>query len=201
MLRDIGRFAVAVVWHWQGLVTGGVITALVLLYVVVFDHQFSRETYLLLFLGIFLPMSGFLAWRDEHRKAELLDDRRRQQEKADEYAPLVDQGRKIMVKWVAASRPEPRVTVLGGNQTPPAEPQVDENAVQRAAAFDWLARVRAKLTEDFGPAVGSHFNLGKPADANLGVSEPREHEARVVALDKLIAGMRAGDLPVRVPRA
>jgi hypothetical protein len=89
MVHDIGRFIVAVVWHWQGLLTGGVITAALLLYVVGSGHELPRWRYLVLFLWNFFPMSCFLAWRDEHHQAQQLDDRRRQQEKADEYAPLL----------------------------------------------------------------------------------------------------------------
>jgi hypothetical protein len=194
MGKDIWRFIVAVVLHWKVLVTSSFITAVVVAYVAISKRDLAWSVYMVLFLGVYFFQSCFLAWRDEHSKAEQLDDRRRQQAKADEYAPLLDQGRKIMVKWVAASRRDPRVT----GRPAPAEPDVEGVAVQRAAAFDWLAHVRAKLTEDFGPAVGSHFNLGKPTDTNLGLSEPREHEARVLALDRLIDRLRAGTLPLRV---
>jgi hypothetical protein len=87
-----------------------------------------------------------------------------------------------MVKWVDAARPG----------------SAESNAEQRAAAFGWLEVVKAKLTEDFGAAVAGHFNLGKPATAALGLSEPMEHEARVVALDGLIGQLRLGLMPLRV---
>jgi hypothetical protein len=182
MLGDIRRFIVAVVQHWQGLLTGGIITAGVVLYVVVSGHNLARWIYLVLFLGIFFLMSCFLAWRDEHQRAELFHDRRRQQEKADEYAPLLHEGRKIMVTWVDPARPRSR----------------ESNADQRAAAFAWMEGVKAKLTEDFGSAVAEHFNLGKPPSVALGLSEPMEHEARVITLDHLIAQMRLGLLPLWV---
>jgi hypothetical protein len=69
MLGEVWRFIVAVIGHWQGLVTGGLITALVLGYVVVSGQQLPRWFYLVLFLAVFFPMSCFLAWRDEHRMA------------------------------------------------------------------------------------------------------------------------------------
>jgi hypothetical protein len=192
MVQDIGRFVVVVVRHWQGLLTGGAITGAVLVYVVSTGQELPRWFYLVLFLGIFFPMSCFQAWRDEHHQARQLDDRRRQQEKADEYAPLLQRGRDIRVKWVDAGR----------QRNPPTGPShewfVQENATQRAAAFDWLATVKALLEEDFGAAVATHFNLGKPASTALDVSEPMEHESRVVALDALIVNMRSGLLPLRV---
>ncbi|HSL49011.1 MAG TPA: hypothetical protein VK878_08075 [Candidatus Deferrimicrobiaceae bacterium] len=75
------------------------------------------------------PLSCFLAWRDQARfiravdaqretLARQLDDRRAQQDKADEYAPLLQQGRKIMVKWVAASLQEPPPEISFGDRSP-----------------------------------------------------------------------------------
>lgn len=112
-----------------------------------------------------------------------LDDRAKQQQKADEYASAVDSGRKIMVRWVDVSRKNDTAGI----------------ATERAAAFEWLKKVRAKLTTDFGSSVATRFNLGKPPDMNLGLSEPREHEARVVELAKLVSEMRSGQLPLHIP--
>jgi hypothetical protein len=38
------------------------------------------------------------------------------------------------------------------------------------------------------------------ADVSLGVSEPKEHEARMLMLDTLIRELRAGLLPLQVRR-
>jgi hypothetical protein len=183
MIADVVEFLATVVRHYHGLLTGGLIAALVVVYVGLSGHELAREIYLVLFL-VYFVISCFLTWRDEHRRARLFDDRQRQQEIADEYAPLVQQGRKIMVKWVDAARPASK----------------ESNAEQRAAAFAWLDVVRIKLADDFGAAVATHFNLGKPLTTDLGVSEPLEHQARVLALDDLIAQMRDGRLPLRVRR-
>jgi hypothetical protein len=182
MLGDAWRFIIGVFGHWQGYVTGGSITALVLLYEKISGHDLPRRLYLGLFVAVFFPLSCFFAWREQYRIALLVDDKARQHEKADEYAPLLQSGRKIMVKWVDASRPGSK----------------ESNAEQRAAAFTWLDTVRNNLDQDFGPAVAMRFNLGKPRDTNLGISEPREHEARVLELETLMREMRAGQLPVRL---
>lgn len=193
MAGEVRRFMLAVIGHWQGLATGGLITALVLVYVVVSGQQLARWFYLVLFLAIFLPMSCFLAWRDQARVARLLDDRDAQQEKAAEYAPRLQAGRKIVVKWMNV-----------GPALPPimdAADYIEKYDVQRAAAFAWLDDVKADLEADFGPDVAVRFNLGKPVGVALGVSEPEEHQARVLFLETLIGQMRDGSLHLRVGRA
>jgi len=201
MTTDVRQFVLAVVRHWQGYVTGGAVMALLAVYDAA-GGMLARWYYLVLFLAAFFPLSCFLAWRDQARLARQLDDRRAQQAKADEYAPLLQQGRRIMVKWVAASLQEPPPEISFGNRSPVfSELETGREAAiaeHRAAAFAWSAEVKAKVEGDFGPAVGVRFNLGKPASVALGVSEPEEHQARVVFLDGLIADMRAGLLPLRV---
>ena len=202
MLKDIRAFVVAVVRHWQGYVTGGVTMALLALYDAA-GGTLARWYYLMLFMAAFFPFSCFLAWRDQARLARQVDDRRAQQDKADEYAQLLQQGRKIMVKWVAASRQEAPAELSFGDDRSRVFIELDkarESAIaeQRAAAFAWLAEVKANIEADFGPAVGVRFNFGKPAIVALGVSEPEEHQARVVFFDGLIADLRAGLLPLRV---
>jgi len=182
-LTDIRDCAVAVFSYWQSYVTGGGITALAVLYEKVADRTLPRWTYLVLFLVVFVLMSFFLAWRDEHRLARQLDDRARQQQAADEYSPLIDKGRKIAVTWVSA------VKMTDG-------PAI---STQRAASFEWLKDVRSRLERDFGPAVGTRFNLGIPGGGPLGLSEPSEHQARVAELERLIREMREGSLHLRVP--
>ena len=117
--------------------------------------------------------------------ARELDDRRLQEEKADEYGELLDKGRKYLVKWVDGVR------------------KVDDSIVvkNRDLSFEWLEDVRSRLQHDFGRAVSSRVNLGKPTDAIIGISEPKEHEARLVQLDTLIREMRAGTLHLSVARA
>ena len=102
MIPDIWRFIVAVVQHWQGLLTGGVITAAVLMYVVGSGHDLPRWIYLALFVGIYFPMSCFLAWRDEHHRARQMDDRRRQQEQAAAVARRRAEGVQLYAREVTS---------------------------------------------------------------------------------------------------
>jgi hypothetical protein len=182
LLADIRDCAIAAFSYWQSYVTGGGIIALIVLWEKLANRPLPRWTYLVLFLVVFVLMSFFLAWRDEHRKAALLDDRAHQQRAANEYSPLLDRGRKIMVTWVDAIAKKDDAMI----------------ATQRTASFEWLKTVRSRLDSDFGAAVASRFNLGKPDGLPLGMSEPQEHEARVIELDRLIQEMRAGQLHLRV---
>jgi len=113
---------------------------------------------------------------------ERLDDRRRQQEKADEYTTWVNSGRDISVHWADAQ--------LRGNQ--------QGLITQRDASRAWLRDVRTRLDTDFGPQVAARFNFGRPGDVPIGFSEPREHEARVAELIRMTGEMREGHLPLRV---
>ncbi len=174
MFRDIGAFVIAVVRHWQGYVTGGFVMAGLAAYEKLSGRAVDRKIYAALFFGGFFLLSCFFAWRDQHRLARLLDDRSDQHEKADEYAPLLQVARRIMVKWVDVSLRPPATMTLA-----------EAIAAQRAAAFAWLDTVKKKLDEDFGVAVAVRFNLGKPADVSLGVSEPTVNIAhRVLELNR-----------------
>lgn len=111
-----------------------------------------------------------------------LDDRQRQQEKADEYTTWINSGRDISVHWADAQ--------LRGNQ--------QGMITQRDASRVWLKDVRTRLDADFGPQVAARFNFGRPSDTPIGFSEPKEHEARVAELIRMIGEMREGHLPIRV---
>jgi hypothetical protein len=157
----------------------------------IFRWNLPRWVYVVI-VGLGVLWAASAAWRDQHdevvrqhdevvRLRGLLDDRERQQRAADEYSPLVDRGRKIIVRWAAAAR------------------MTDGKAmgVERDASMEWLKDIRSRLERDFGPAVASRFNLGKPEGITLGMSEPSEHEARVVELERLIREMRDGSLHLR----
>jgi len=111
-----------------------------------------------------------------------LDDRRRQQEKADEYTPWINSGRDIMVYWADAQLRSDQKGLI----------------IQRDASRTWLTGVRMRLDADFGPLVAARFNFGRPSDTPIGFSEPKEHEARVAELVRLASEMREGHLPLRV---
>lgn len=188
-LAELWEFTWAVFSYWQSYVTGGLITAIVRLCEKLTSKALPRRMYLVMFLVVFLVMSFFLAWQDEHRLrgklAEQLEDRSRQQQKADEYAPILDHGRSVLVRWVDAL----------------AKANLPGIAEHRKAAFDWLGTTREKIDNDFGRAVGGRFNLGKPPNVILGVSEPKEHEVRLLELSKMMQEMRSGQLPLRVRRS
>jgi hypothetical protein len=129
ILTEIGLCAAAVFGYWQSYVTGGGITAVVALYEKLSGHTLPRSAYLVMFLAVFVPMSLFLAWREEYQQAQLLDDRRRQQQTADQYAPLLERGRSIMVYWVDASLKKDS----GG---------IDK---YRHEAFEWLTSARERI--------------------------------------------------------
>jgi len=109
-----------------------------------------------------------------------LDDRRRQQQKADEYTPWINSGRDIMVYWADAQ--------LHANQQGMIK--------QRDASRAWLQNVRTRLDADFGPQVAARFNFGRPSDTPIGFSEGNEHEARVAELIRMTGEMREGHLPL-----
>jgi len=119
---------------------------------------------------------------DADAQRQRLDDRRRQQEKADEYTPWINSGRDIMVHWADAQ--------LRGNQ--------QGMITQRDASRAWLKDVRTRIDADFGSQVAARFNFGRPSDTPIGFSEPKEHEARVAELIRMTGEMREGHLSLRV---
>ncbi|MBZ5503336.1 MAG: hypothetical protein LAN59_14080 [Acidobacteriia bacterium] len=69
MVSDIRVFLLAVILRWQSYVTGGVLTALVVLVERLFDWKMPKKTYAALFIVGCLLVSFFLAWRDQYREA------------------------------------------------------------------------------------------------------------------------------------
>src|ERR1039458_4426709 len=70
MFSEIVIFVLAVVSHWQGYVTGGAITGLVALVERLFDWTMPKWAYGVLYLGVFLLVSFFLAWRDQYHEVQ-----------------------------------------------------------------------------------------------------------------------------------
>ncbi len=118
------------------------------------------------------------------RLTDQLNDRTRQQRKADEYEPRLHTGRKIMVKWVGTTNIK----------------ETSEYSESYEAAEKWRTDVIRLLTCDFGTSVAGRFNLGKPTGIPLGMSEQLEHEARVLELERLMREMRSGSLHLRTLR-
>jgi hypothetical protein len=69
MFSDILVFLVAVVSHWQSYVTGGSVTGLIAVVERLSDWKMPKWAYATTFLGVFLLVSFFLTWRDEHTEA------------------------------------------------------------------------------------------------------------------------------------
>jgi hypothetical protein len=72
VIREIGTFIVAVISHWQGYATGGVITGLIGVGERLSGKQLSKKAYAAIFLGVFLLVSFFLTWRGEYERANTL---------------------------------------------------------------------------------------------------------------------------------
>src|ERR1039458_3688116 len=68
-MSEIITFLMAVLSHWQGYVTGGVVTGLIYTIERLTNWKMSRRMFAVLFLGVFLLVSFFLAWRDRYREA------------------------------------------------------------------------------------------------------------------------------------
>jgi len=69
MSFEILRFVLAVVSHWQSYVTGGVVTGFIAIIERLTDWKLSKRMFAVVFLGVFLLVSFFLAWRDQYREA------------------------------------------------------------------------------------------------------------------------------------
>lgn len=112
-----------------------------------------------------------------------LDDRIKQQEKAEEYSHRLDHGRSYANEWMKGIREKNTQLVLE----------------KSAQADKWLGDVKDRLRADFGNSVAQRFNLAK-ATGPIGFSAKDEHDARLVILDKLIQEMRSGSLPLLIKR-
>src|SRR5208337_757314 len=70
MLSNISAFIWAVLSHWQSYLTGGVVTAVIGLIERFSNWKMPRKWYAILFVGVFLLVSFFLAWRDQYQIAQ-----------------------------------------------------------------------------------------------------------------------------------
>jgi uncharacterized membrane protein YgcG len=71
MPGDLWTFLAAVVSQWQALVTGSLLTAL--LFVLERWRPVSKRTILIVFVGVYLGIATFLAWRDERQRFKELE--------------------------------------------------------------------------------------------------------------------------------
>jgi hypothetical protein len=69
MWNELVIFCVAVVSHWQAYVTGGAVTGIIGVVERLTDWKMPKRAYAAVFLGIFLLVSFFLAWRDQYHEA------------------------------------------------------------------------------------------------------------------------------------
>lgn len=70
MWSDFVVFCIAVVSHWQSYATGGVVTGVISVVERLCDRKMPKWAYAAIFLGAFLLVSFFLAWRDEYHDAQ-----------------------------------------------------------------------------------------------------------------------------------
>ncbi len=73
MVTDFFVFLWAVLSHWQAYATGGLITAIVGLFERLSKWHLNKRTYGGLFIGVFLFVAFFLAWRDQHMLTKTLE--------------------------------------------------------------------------------------------------------------------------------
>jgi len=71
-MSEVLKFVGAVIGHWQGYVTGGVVTGLIYTVERLTNWKLKRWMFAVLSLGVFLLVSFFLAWRDQYREALLV---------------------------------------------------------------------------------------------------------------------------------
>ena len=71
MWADFFLFVSEVLSRWQGLVTGGIAVAILEIIERCTRWKLSRRYYFIIFVVLFLPISSFLAWRDQYRAANL----------------------------------------------------------------------------------------------------------------------------------
>jgi hypothetical protein len=68
-IPDLILFLYTILCYWQGLISGGLVTAAVVLFERLTKYHLKKRAYVGLFVCGFLFVSCFLAWRDEHRRA------------------------------------------------------------------------------------------------------------------------------------
>jgi hypothetical protein len=72
MKDEVIKFIGAVISHWQAYATGGVVTGLIAVVERLSGWQMPKKAYAAIFLGAFLFVFFFLAWRDEFERANNL---------------------------------------------------------------------------------------------------------------------------------
>jgi hypothetical protein len=109
MLREIGQFGVAVLSHWQAYVTGGTVTGIIAVTERLSGKSLPKKAYAAVFLGFFLLVSFFLAWDDEHHRADKL------QASLDAKPPAL-----IQVILPPITVPPAQVIITPGQSAPPS---------------------------------------------------------------------------------
>jgi hypothetical protein len=69
MLSEILVFVWAVLSHWQSYVTGGAVTGIVYFIERVTDWKMPKWAFIVVFGGVFLLVSFFLAWQEQYHEA------------------------------------------------------------------------------------------------------------------------------------
>src|SRR3989442_1557914 len=110
-----------------------------------------------------------------------LDNRARQQEKAEEYADFLDQGHSCSIKWADGLLKRDDAII----------------EAQRERSRRWLRGVYERLLRDFGRNTAERFRIGKTQGIVLGVSEIQDHQARLTELVEILKEIRSGQLALR----
>lgn len=70
---DLLAFLLSFLSHWQSYATGGAVTGLIGVIERLSGKQLSKQVYSMIFVVSFSLAAFFMAWRDEHRRANALD--------------------------------------------------------------------------------------------------------------------------------
>ena len=186
-MSEFALWLLAVGKHWVSLMAG--IAALgIAIYLRTRHRPDIADWVFWLVAGVCFVAAVFLAWQDQASRVRTLtnqlDGSVRRQQLAADYAPCLQAGQKISVRWSDA--------VLRKS---------DEALMESSReGREWYATVESRLRADFGPDVARVFAIGRPIDpaVPLGESQRREHESRLMILSDLVTKMRVGELALRI---
>jgi Na+/melibiose symporter-like transporter len=114
---ELFLFIYSTLSHWQALVSGGVITALIAVFERLSGYHLKKKTYMGLFVGVFLLVAFFMSWREERERglAAEKDANTVREESKRARKPLLSAN--ITQVMVAARKEDgkPIVTMFAGN--------------------------------------------------------------------------------------
>ena len=144
-LREIALFAWNVLMHWQAFATGGIITAILLVFEKLFALTLSKQNFIIIVIGVFFLAAFFFTWRDEHRTLEA--ERAYKTQIANDCADLRRHGRKIYVRWWTDCQNR------------------EASVSHEAEAEQWRTQVLQRISTEISAAEADYFNTPRAAEA------------------------------------